>query len=61
MLFLFSHCEFYVKCTYIPCLKIVDNTVNMQYDLHEVNEMSNITYNVRINKKIREEADILGE
>ena len=31
----------------------------MRYDIHEVSEMSNTTYNVRINKNIREEADVL--
>ena len=39
--------------------EIIDNAVDMRYNSHEVSEMSNTTYNVRINKNIREEADIL--
>jgi len=39
--------------------QIIDNAVNMRYDIQEVSEMPNTTYNVRINKDIREEADVL--
>ncbi|MCL2169830.1 MAG: type II toxin-antitoxin system RelB/DinJ family antitoxin [Defluviitaleaceae bacterium] len=38
---------------------IVDNAVNLRYNCVEVIIMANVTYNIRINKEIREEADKL--
>jgi len=61
------HKRFVLRCTYSIFnysgkqrkQKNIENAVNMRYNSHEVSKMSNTTYNVRINKNVREEADAL--